>query len=231
MVGAPPGYVGYEEAGRLTESVRKNPYSIVLFDEIEKAHPEVFNLLLQILEDGQLTDAKGKVVNFRNTIIILTSNIGVKELNQQAVIGFEASGGNQKKKAKSDYEKMKNDLTYRLKQELRPELINRLDKIIIFHALSKNEIGKIIDLNLEELRKRLESQGYNLSFLQKVKETIAKFGYNPEYGARPIRRAISDLIEDPLSEAILAGTIKKNEVLNITFDQNKIVFEKNIKNK
>ncbi len=231
LVGAPPGYVGYEEAGRLTESVRKNPYSIVLFDEIEKAHPEVFNLLLQILEDGQLTDAKGKVVNFRNTIIILTSNIGVKELNQQAVIGFEASGGNQKKKAKSDYEKMKNDLTYRLKQELRPELINRLDKIIIFHALSKNEIGKIIDLNLEELRKRLESQGYNLSFLQKVKETIAKFGYNPEYGARPIRRAISDLIEDPLSEAILAGTIKKNEVLNITFDQNKIVFEKNIKNK
>ncbi|MFA6493349.1 MAG: ATP-dependent Clp protease ATP-binding subunit [Patescibacteria group bacterium] len=225
LVGAPPGYVGYEESGRLTEAVRKHPYSIVLFDEIEKAHPEVFNILLQILEDGQLTDAKGRKVNFRNTIIILTSNIGLQELNRQAAIGFQAKG-NTKKKAANDYEKMKTELVARLKQDLKPELINRLDKTVVFHALSKDDISKIIDLNLEFLKKRLEDQEYYLTFSNSTKEMVGKHGYAPEYGARPIRRAISDLIEDPLSENILAGKIKKGEKIEVKVRNNKIVFEK-----
>lgn len=227
LVGAPPGYVGYEEAGRLTEEVRRHPYSIILFDEIEKAHPEVFNILLQILEDGQLTDAKGKHVNFRNTIIILTSNIGVKELNQQAAIGFQTTGSG-KRKAERDYEKMKIDLIDRLKQELRPEFVNRLDKIIVFRALSKNCINKIIDLNLEELKTRLKKQGYILTFTPQIKDIIAKKGYDPEYGARPVRRAISDLIEDPLSENILSGHVNKGEEISVKVSHDKIVFDKNL---
>jgi len=230
LLGAPPGYVGYEEAGKLTEEVRKRPYSIVLFDEIEKAHPEVFNILLQILEDGQLTDAQGRRINFRNTIIILTSNIGVKELNRQAAIGFQARGS-AKKNLEASYEKMKNDLISQLKDALRPELVNRLDKIIVFRALTKESILKIIDLNLEEIKKRLILQGFNLFFSPKVKELIAKKGYDPQYGARPIRRAIADLLEDPLSEEILAGRIKKGEQIKVNSRQNKIVFENAVKSR
>lgn len=224
LIGAPPGYVGFEDAGRLTEEVRTKPYSIILFDEIEKAHPEIFNILLQILEDGQLTDAKGRKVNFRNTIIILTSNIGIKELNRQAAIGFQAKG-NAKKKANDEYEKMKNDLIKQLKDELRPELINRLDKIVVFRALDKKDIAKIIELNLQELQKRLNLQGFNLTFAEKIKSVISQKGYEPQYGARPIRRAISDLIEDPLSEEILAGRIKKGEEIKVLVRQNNVVFE------
>ena len=225
LLGAPPGYVGYDDAGRLTEDVRKRPYSIVLFDEIEKAHPEVFNILLQILEDGQIADAKGRKVNFRNTIIILTSNIGVNELNRQAAIGFQAKGP-AKKKAAEDYQRMKNDLISRLKDELRPELINRLDKIIVFRALDKKGIQKIIDLNLGALGERLKTQGYELKFSAKIKDLIAKKGFDPQYGARPIRRAIADLIENPLSEAILSGKIKNQDVVLVKLNKDKVVFEK-----
>lgn len=225
LVGAPPGYVGYEEAGRLTEEVRQHPYSIVLFDEIEKAHPEVFNILLQILEDGQLTDAKGRAINFRNTIIILTSNIGVAELNRQAAIGFQATGS-KKNRAENDYQKMKDELVSRLKTELRPELVNRLDKIIVFRALNREDLAKIIDLNLKNLAGRLKNQGYELSFSPQVKKLVAKFGYEPEYGARPVRRAVSDLIEDPLSEEILGGKIKKGDRVVLQVVKNKVVFKK-----
>ena len=224
LVGAPPGYVGYEEAGRLTEEVRRQPYSIVLFDEIEKAHPEVFNILLQILEDGELSDAKGRKVNFRNTIIILTSNIGVAELNSQAAIGFRARG-QAKIKAEGEYQKMKDDLIKRLKDEFRPELINRLDKIVVFRALDKIDLKKIIDLNLESLRLRLESQNYALKFSPKIKELILKKGFDPAFGARPLRRAISDLIEDPLSEEMLAGKIKKGDTVNINASKDKMIFK------
>jgi ATP-dependent Clp protease ATP-binding subunit ClpC len=223
LVGAPPGYVGYEDAGRLTEAVRRRPYSIVLFDEIEKAHPEVFNILLQILEDGELTDAKGRKVNFRNTIIILTSNIGMVELNQQARIGFQAKG-QAKKKAENDYKLMKEELIRKLKAEFRPELVNRLDKIIVFRPLDKNDLRKIIDLNLENLRDRLAHQNYTLQFSPKIKEIILKKGYEPAFGARPLRRAIADLIEDPLSEEILAGKIKKGDTVIIEPRHDQVVF-------
>ncbi len=223
LVGAPPGYVGYEEAGRLTEEVRRRPYSIVLFDEIEKAHPEVFNILLQIMEDGQLSDAKGRKVNFRNTIIILTSNIGMAELNQQAIIGFQATG-QAKKKAESEYQKMKDELVKKLKEEFRPELVNRLDKIIVFRALDKTDLKKIIDLNLEALSKRLANQGYVLKFGPKIKELILEKGFDPAFGARPLRRAISDLIEDPLSEEMLSGRVKKGDSVNIDAVKDKVEF-------
>ena len=224
LVGAPPGYVGYEEAGRLTEEIRRRPYSIILFDEIEKAHPEVFNILLQILEDGQLTDAKGRKVNFRNTIIILTSNIGVAELNRQAAIGFQ-SKGDARKKAESDYQKMKDDLIQKFKEQFRPELVNRLDKIIVFRSLGKTDLKKIIDLNLESLRQRLANQGYDLKFNSKIKDLILKKGFDPAFGARPLRRAIADLIEDPLSEQILAGKINKGDLIFVQFLGSKVIFK------
>ena len=223
LVGAPPGYVGYEDAGRLTEEVRRRPYSIILFDEIEKAHPEVFNILLQIFEDGELTDAKGKKVNFRNTIIILTSNIGSSELTQQAAIGFQAKGQGVKK-AEEEYQKMRNDVLRRFKQEFRPELINRLDKIVVFRALNKADLGKIVDLNLDQLRNRLQPQGFDLRFEPAVRKLIMEKGYDPQFGARPIRRAISDLIEDPLSEEILAGKINRGDIVLVKSSKDKITF-------
>jgi len=223
LLGAPPGYVGFEEAGRLTEQVRKKPYSLVLFDEIEKAHPDVFNVLLQILEDGELSDAKGKKVNFRNTIIILTSNIGARRLNHQAAIGFQAKGA-AVKRVESDYQKMKTELINELKNEFRPELFNRLDKIIVFRPLSKKDINKIVDLNLEMLSKRLSLEGYQLSFTEEINALISKKGYEPQYGARPIRRAIADLIENPLSEEILAGKVKKGGKVLAALKNHKVRF-------
>ena len=223
LIGAPPGYVGYEEAGKLTEQVRQKPYSIILFDEIEKAHPEVFNILLQILEDGELTDARGKKVNFRNTIIILTSNIGTSQLNSQAAIGFQAKG-NKKKQFVEDFEKMKNEITLSLKHEFRPEFLNRLDNIIVFRPLNRTDIAKIIELNLAQLKKRLAPQGFELEFNPNISDLIIEKGYDPNFGARPIRRAISDLIEDPLSENILAGKIQKNDKIQVAIEKDQVVF-------
>lgn len=223
LLGAPPGYVGYDEAGKLTEQVRRQPYSIILFDEIEKAHPDIFNILLQILEDGQITDAHGRKINFRNTIIILTSNIGVKELNQQAVIGFQTKG-KAKIKANTEYGRMKADIIKRLKDELRPELINRLDNVIVFRPLSKQDIKKIIILQLAKLSERLDKQGYKIQFAPCVIEKIAQNGFDPQYGARPVRRAISDLIEDPLSEQILSGKISKDDKILVTIKNSSITF-------
>lgn len=224
LVGAPPGYVGYEEAGKLTEKIRQKPYSIILFDEIEKADPDVFNLLLQILEDGELTDARGKKVNFRNTIIIMTSNIGVAELNQQAAIGFSAKTDSRKNFLEK-YDQMKDEILKQLKNEFRPELLNRIDKIIIFKPLSNKDLVKIVELQLAKLAKRLSENHLELKFSAALKKLIADKGFDPNYGARPVRRAISDLIEDPLSELILSGKFKEGEEVKISAKNDIVVFE------
>jgi len=220
LVGAPPGYVGYEEAGKLTEQIRQNPYSIVLFDEIEKADRQVFNLLLQILEDGELTDGQGRKVNFRQTIVILTSNLGLQELSQRAAIGFTTN----RKTAAEDFEKMENDILKKLKEEFRPELLNRLDKIIVFKPLGKPEIHKIAELQLVQLTDRLVKQGYRFQIGLKVAEFLAQHGWEPTFGARPLRRAITDLIENPLSEAILNNQFAPGDLIKIDLKQNHIVF-------
>lgn len=225
LIGAPPGYVGYEEAGRLTEQVRQKPYCLILFDEIEKAHPEVFNILLQILEDGELTDGKGRKVNFRNTIIIMTSNIGMHRLNEQAVIGFSADKDEQKI-ASQDYDKMKDEIVKELKKEFRPELINRLDKIIVFHPLGKEEIIKIARLQLEQLVKRMADEKIAISFDDKTVELVANKGFDPHFGARPLRRTIAEIIENPLSDEILSGKFCSGDSLKIENIKDKITFKK-----
>lgn len=221
LVGAPAGYVGYDDGGKLTEAVRHKPYSIILFDEIEKAHPEVFNILLQILEDGNLTDAKGRPVNFRNTIIILTSNLGTSELSKVAAIGFNA-----RKDFEKSYQELKEKVMEVVNKEMRPEFINRLDNIVVFHPLDRGAIEKIVELNLIELAKRLKEQGIILSYSSEVKKILASTGYSEEFGARPIRRIISEKIEDPISEAIIAGKYVKGNKISLHLVDGKIVFRK-----
>lgn len=229
LVGAPPGYVGYDEAGRLTETIRKKPYSVILFDEIEKAHPEVFNILLQILEDGYLTDAKGKRVNFRNTIVILTSNIGMSEFNKQAAIGFQAEG-NDKVSIEARYDEMKKEITSRLKESFRPEFLNRLDKIVVFHPLDKLDIRKIVDIQIGELTNRLKKEkDLNIDVIDSARDFIAEIGFDAEFGARPIRRAIIENIEDPLSEFILSNNLRAGETVYVIKKDNKLSLEKNKK--
>lgn len=215
LVGAPPGYVGYEESGKLTEAVRQKPYSVILLDEIEKAHPEIFNMLLQILEDGYLTDAKGKKVDFRNTIIIMTSNIGLAELNRQAEIGFEAQNKSETLKVQKDYEKMKENVLGKLKDNFRPEFLNRLDKIIVFKPLSKEAIRKIVDLQIVDLQARLVDKKLTLKFESGAKNLLANLGFDPENGARPLRRVIQNMIEDQLAEEMLKGKIKEGDTVKI----------------
>ncbi len=225
LVGAPAGYVGYDDGGKLTEAVRHKPYSIILFDEIEKAHPEVFNILLQILEDGYLTDAKGRRINFRNTIVILTSNLGTLELNKVAAIGFSANAGG-KKDFEKKYESLKERVMEIVNKELRPEFINRLDSIIVFRPLDKTSVERIVELNLVELSKRLKKQGIILSVTKDVKKFIAETGFSEEFGARPIRRAISENLEDPISEAIIAGKYSSGDKISVHLVNGKIVFRK-----
>jgi ATP-dependent Clp protease ATP-binding subunit ClpC len=218
LIGSPPGYVGYGEGGQLTEAVRRKPYSVVLFDEIEKAHPDAFNMMLQILEDGRLTDSKGRVVDFKNTIIILTSNIGARAIEKGQSLGF-ATGGQEENR----YRKMKDVVMEELKNNFRPEFINRIDEIIVFHPLTKEEIGKIVDVMLKEVRDRLREQEYELELTSEVEELLTNEGYNPSYGARPLRRAIQRLIEDPLAEEILTGAVSKGTIL-AKRDGEKVVF-------
>ena len=225
LVGAPAGYVGYEEGGKLTEAVRHNPYSLILLDEIEKAHPDVFNMLLQILEDGYLTDAKGRKVDFRNTIIIMTSNVGMDKLNKQAEVGFSATSSEQEK-INEKYENMKKEVTRDLKDKFRPEFLNRVDKIIVFKPLNQKDIKKIVALNLGQLAKRLLDQKITLKFSKKVEDFIALEGYDPENGARPIRRAIQNLIEDPLAEGMLLDNYVEGDTLRIGIEDNKIKITK-----
>ena len=200
LIGSPPGYVGFEEGGQLTEKVRRKPYAVILLDEVEKAHPDVMNILLQILDDGRLTDSNGRTVDFKNTVIIMTSNIGARLITEKKNLGFSNSQENQEK----DYENTKKDVMAELKREFRPEFINRIDEIIVFHKLKDEEIKQIIDLMLKQVQDRLKEQNINISIDESVKELIAKQGINKAFGARPLRRTIQNLVEDNLAEAILA---------------------------
>jgi ATP-dependent Clp protease ATP-binding subunit ClpC len=209
LVGSPPGYVGYEEGGQLTEKVRRKPYSVVLLDEIEKAHPEVFNILLQVLEDGRLTDSKGRLVDFRNTIIIMTSNVGASELRRNKYVGFAMEDDQQ------EYKDMKSKVMNELKKAFRPEFLNRIDETIVFHSLEKKHMKDIVTLMVKQLHDRLKEQEIDLSLTDKAIEKIANEGFDPEYGARPLRRSLQKNIEDLLSEEMLKGTIDKGQTVKV----------------
>lgn len=215
LVGSPPGYVGYDEGGQLTEKVRNKPYSVVLLDEIEKAHPEVFNILLQVLEDGRLTDSKGRLVDFRNTVLIMTSNVGASELKQNKYVGFSMGEADQ------DYKDMKSKVTDALKKAFRPEFLNRIDETIVFHSLEKKHMKDIVVLMAEELRKRLQEQEIDFTLSDAAIQHIADSGFDPEYGARPLRRAIQKNVEDLLSEELLKENIAKGQKVKIDLDENK----------
>ena len=217
LIGAPPGYVGFDDGGQLTEKIRRKPYSVVLFDEIEKAHPDVMNMLLQILEDGRLTDSQGRTVNFKNTVIIMTSNLGARLITDRKQLGFANKEG--EADSKKEYEEIKKEVMAELKKELRPEFINRIDEIIVFHKLNDNDINQIIDIMLKEVVNRLKEQKYDVEFEPDVKEMIAKEGIDKNFGARPLRRTIQNLVEDKLAENILDGKLVKGKVNKITKKQ------------
>ncbi len=219
LTGTTAGYVGFEEGGQLTEAVRRKPYSVVLFDEIEKAHPEFFNVLLQIMEDGQLTDGQGKTVDFRNTIIVMTSNIGADKLTKEAgKIGFKL--GEEAKREEQLYEEKRQEVLKELKDNFRPEFLNRIDQVIIFNALSQDSIRKIVQIHLGQLGLRLKEQGYGLDADSKAVSVLAKLGFDPEYGARPIRRAIQEHLEDEIAESILKGMFKKGDTIRVVGKEN-----------
>ncbi len=221
LIGSPPGYVGFNEGGQLTEAVRRRPYTVVLFDEVEKAHPDVFNLLLQLLEDGRLTDSKGRTVDFKNTLLIMTSNIGSKVIEKGGGgLGFEFSGDSVED---SQYNRIKSLVNEELKQYFRPEFLNRLDEIIVFRQLSKNEVKEIAEIMLQEVFARLQDKGINLDVTDAFKERLVEEGYNPSYGARPLRRAVMRLLEDSLAEEVLSGRIKDGDRATVDIDANKKV--------
>jgi ATP-dependent Clp protease ATP-binding subunit ClpC len=215
LVGATAGYVGYEEGGQLTEAVRTKPYSVILFDEIEKAHQEVFNLLLQILEDGELTDAKGRKVNFKNTIIIMTSNIGAEKLTEKAApMGFGVKADDLKE-AEKDYEAMSEDILNSLKGKFRPEFLNRVDKTVVFHALTQAHIKEIVKLHVGYLQNRLEYRNISIELTPGGLDFLAKKSYDPAFGARPVRRAIQEYIEDPLTQKLIDGDINDGDPVKV----------------
>ncbi|HZG14768.1 MAG TPA: ATP-dependent Clp protease ATP-binding subunit [Candidatus Bathyarchaeia archaeon] len=220
LVGAPPGYVGYDEGGQLTEKVRRKPYSVILLDEIEKAHPDVFNILLQVLDDGRLTDSKGRTVDFRNTVVIMTSNVGASMIKKNTSLGF-TTGDTEKK-----YQDMKDKVMDELKKSFRPEFLNRIDEVIVFHSLEQEHIEQIVTLMTDELRKRLKEQEIDFNLSEDAKKILAKEGFDPAYGARPLRRAIQRNIEDKLSEELLKGTIHKGDTVNIDAEDGKLVVKR-----
>jgi ATP-dependent Clp protease ATP-binding subunit ClpC len=222
LVGAPPGYVGYEEGGQLTEKIRKKPYAVILLDEIEKAHPDVFNVLLQILEEGRLTDAQGRKVDFKNTIIIMTSNIGARDIVKQTTLGFapqDADGG-------IGYDMVKERVTGELKKAFRPEFLNRVDEVIVFHDLSHEEIEQIVDLMVDRLRDQLLLQGFGITLTAEARSLLALQGFDSTLGARPLRRAIQRSLEDPLSEQILGGNWQAGDIIEVFAQDGKAAFRK-----
>lgn len=225
LVGSPPGYIGYEEGGQLTEAVRRRPYSVILFDEIEKAHPEAFNTLLQIMEDGRLSDAKGKKVDFRNTILILTSNVGAALIKRETSLGFNIQR-DEESSEESSYQKMRKKVLDELERTFRPEFRNRLDGSIIFRALTRKEIGKIVDLLLDQVRERLKEHEITLMITDAAKELLAEQGYDPDFGARPLRRVIQSLVEDDLSESLLAGGFSFGDTVEADTEDGKIVLKR-----
>jgi ATP-dependent Clp protease ATP-binding subunit ClpC len=226
MLGSPPGYVGYDEGGQLTEKIRRRPYSVILFDEVEKAHPDVFNLLLQVLDDGKLTDGKGRSVNFKNTVVIMTSNIGSDMIldagKKRAEIGFSSQSNDTSKKAES----MRTRLMELLREQFRPEFLNRIDEIVIFQSLAKDDLAKIVSLQLNLVTKRLQAKRISLTFSDKAKTLITEKGYDPAYGARPLKRAIQELVLDVLAMQLLEHTIEEGDHVTIDAVKEKIVFKK-----
>jgi ATP-dependent Clp protease ATP-binding subunit ClpC len=218
LVGAPPGYVGYEEGGQLTEQIRRRPYAVVLLDEIEKAHPDVFNMLLQIMEEGQLTDSFGRHVSFRNVVLIMTSNIGADLIKNKAGFGFTPTG----KQEGADYKKMKQTLDAEIERHFRPEFINRLDDVIVFHSLTRADLINIVDYELKKVFARLHERGISLQFDQSAKDFLIDKGYNPDFGARPLRRAIEQYVEDPLSESLLRGEFEAGQRVTVTRDEQEL---------
>ena len=224
LIGSPPGYVGFDDGGQLTEKIRRKPYSVILFDEIEKAHPDVMNMLLQILDDGRLTDAQGRTVNFKNTVIIMTSNVGARIITDKTSLGFS----NDSKKDDSvdkDYESIKKDVMAELKKQFRPEFLNRIDEIIVFHKLNDEDVKKIIDIMINQLEKRLNAQNITLDVDNKVKDLIAKKGVDRNYGARPLKRAIQNMLEDKIAEEMLDGKVKQGKKNIATVEDDKIVIK------
>src|SRR5438552_1051413 len=219
MIGSPPGYVGYEEGGQLTEQVRRKPYSVVLFDEIEKAHPDVMNMLLQILEEGKLTDNVGRVVNFRNTVILLTSNVGSETIRKQTTIGFTAASEGM------SYEKMREKILDDAKKVFRPEFLNRLDDVIVFRSLNKPDLIQILELEVKKVMERLKGRKIQLQLDEKAKDFLVEKGYDPIYGARPMRRSVERYLEDPLAEEILKGHLHDNDPIQVTVEGDKLVFQ------
>ena len=217
LVGAPPGYVGYEEGGQLTEKVRRKPYSVVLLDEIEKAHPDVFHIMLQVLDEGQLTDSLGRRVDFRNTIVILTSNIGTRQISEFGHgIGFDT----QAKKATRD-EQTKSILQKALQKTFAPEFLNRIDDVIMFNSLSREDINKIIDLELKGLYDRVKSLGYQLKIATAARDFIAERGFDANFGARPLKRAIQKYLEDPMAEVLIKATLQEGDSIYVGFNSAK----------
>ena len=220
IIGAPPGYVGFDEGGGLTEKIRRKPYSVVLFDEIEKAHPDVFNVLLQILDDGRLTDSKGRVVSFKNTIIIMTSNVGASGANEVRSLGFSGA----EDAAATEYERMKEKITEELKRQFRPEFLNRIDEVIVFHKLNKEDAAKVCDLFLNVLSERLKKRDIELTVTSAAKDLLLGEGYDETYGARPLKRVIQRRIEDALSEEILAGRVHTGQKVEVDAREGSLAF-------
>jgi ATP-dependent Clp protease ATP-binding subunit ClpC len=220
LVGSPPGYVGFDEGGQLTDKVRSKPYSVILFDEIEKAHPDVFNIMLQILEDGRLTDSKGRTADFRNTVVIMTSNVGAMNI-QKTSLGF---GGSQLDMQR-DYETMKERMMEELKRSFRPEFLNRIDEIIVFHSLEQEQTRRIADMMLDRVIKRLKEQDISMTVTDAAREYLAQAGFDPEYGARPLRRAIQRMVEDMLAEEILANRIHLGDEVLADMQEEKLTLK------
>jgi ATP-dependent Clp protease ATP-binding subunit ClpC len=218
LVGSPPGYVGYEEGGQLTERVRRRPYSVVLFDEIEKAHPDVMNMLLQIMEDGHLTDSLGRKVDFRNCLVIMTSNIGAESVRKGPGLGFAPE------KESHSYTEMKGKLLEEAKRAFKPEFMNRLDDIIVFRNLNREDMSQIVHLEVTKIKKRMKYKDVEIQLTPAAVEFLIEKGYDPQFGARPLRRAVEKYLQDPLAEEILRGTIKPSETVEAEVGDNKLVF-------
>jgi ATP-dependent Clp protease ATP-binding subunit ClpC len=210
LIGSPPGYVGYEEGGQLSEAIRRRPYAVVLFDEVEKAHPDVMNLLLQILEEGTITDSLGRKIDFRNTIIIMTSNIGAASIKRQTTLGFGAMAEDQ-----ADHEGMKEKILEETKRYFKPEFINRLDDLVVFRMLEKDDLHHIVDLEVDKLVKRLKQKDITLTLTAEARDFLSTKGFDPAYGARPMRRAVERFLEDSLAEALLRGEVKPGDTVNV----------------
>ena len=212
LIGAPPGYVGYEEGGQLTEAIRRKPYSVILFDEIEKAHQDVFNILLQILDDGRLTDSHGRTVDFKNTVVIMTSNIG-----SQFILGYRET-------SEAAYERMKEQVLSVLRQSFKPEFLNRVDETVVFHALAEKQLEQIVAIQLQRLQKRLDDRNISLEITPEARQFLAKAGYDPSYGARPLKRAIQTYIENPMGQALSKGEIKDGDTVGVEAEADKLRF-------